>query len=389
MTEHRIFFAEPMLAFGSGHFLRAIEAVADLVAPVAIKAFVSNGLKMKTDVPNLELVPHFHHTILGKGYLSEDLQKDGLYLDPFVDKALAEATARDHFFVQSADVDMVASLMRAIGRKAPDQIPMLHLRFNMLDLSPFNPEAATNAVMRTVLAEPKLSGKLHLYAELPAQIAYIRAQWGGEAELFTDVPSTDFLQARPSAGTSGGVRIGYIGDARKEKGADLLPDIIGKFEAVAPDLAAATTWVIQLSGRFSLGLAQPIIEASKRSKSRFEFYISGIDGVRKAVYNEIVYSLDMVALPYAYNNYAIRGSGVAVEATCACLPFVYTAGCAFGAPAGDSAIGAQLVEPFAAALAHMARQAPEYQARAARVRGGFLTAATQASLIQRLRRPAA
>lgn len=115
------------------------------------------------------------------------------------------------------------------------------------------------------------------------------------------------------------VRVVYLGDARDEKGFELLPAVVRAFARV--DLSARVEFVLQgfISSLYHLRMAYVIDELIKLN-------LPNVHLIRNALsadsYRALLESADLVALPYDALTYRARTSGPFVEAICAGKPVI-------------------------------------------------------------------
>jgi glycosyltransferase involved in cell wall biosynthesis len=114
----------------------------------------------------------------------------------------------------------------------------------------------------------------------------------------------------------------YLGDARKEKGYDLLPQIV---RALKTELAEGHIQMIAQSN-FNIAGGEPGI----RQARDFLSTLPNITLLRKPItdeqYNEYLLSAGIMLLPYQPERYVSRTSGILAEAICAGVPAVVPQG---------------------------------------------------------------
>ncbi len=122
------------------------------------------------------------------------------------------------------------------------------------------------------------------------------------------------------------IKLGYLGEARWEKGFEKLPFIIEYLMAI-PEISDKIEFVIQVS----IGPQNQVpgtINAKKAILELAEKYgnIETKEYLTDSQYVSTLRSLDLLLLPYDLAQYAVRGSGVATEAIAACIPMVVARG---------------------------------------------------------------
>lgn len=129
------------------------------------------------------------------------------------------------------------------------------------------------------------------------------------------------LPAKPAC-DNGPLIIGYLGDARDEKGFQHLPKLVESFRS-RPGAAAHARFLFQAN--FNVPEGEP---GSRYARSMLETYhtvelVHGPFDSRE--YNALLQRMDIVLIPYAAENYSARSSGVLMEALSAGLPVLVPA----------------------------------------------------------------
>lgn len=167
---------------------------------------------------------------------------------------------------------------------------------------------------------------------------------GGRPVGVLPIPHT---LARPPAGPTPAippkdpkrVRLVYLGDAREEKGFELLPAIV---RACAGAKKPAVEFVFQafVSSRYHDRMAAVIEELAQLNSVPVHLVRSSLD---PAGYDALLHSADLVLLPYDAVTYQVRTSGPFVEAICADKPVVVPQRSWMTAQLGDSPAGVGFV----------------------------------------------
>lgn len=386
MTEHRVIAIEPLVGY-PGHFLRAMQGLARLIAPVSLVVFGSTRFKGVRRFGNMELRPHFPANIFvpmgGEG------KPDGFYLDEPVRDCLAQCGPGDHLLVPSADFDVVSALARVTAGLDLRDLPRINLRFYALGLQTVSPEPATGELIRALMARPHAPGRISVTTELSEMAVQAGQDWGVNGDWFPYLHPLMFAPAPPPRHTEmpATLRIGFCGHGKPDKGRHWIPHIINATRTRAPDLARRICWVVQSSGTYKSARDSivPILEFDAQNPGLLELHTEDLSD---QAYDDLFRSMDIIGLPYSAGNYRMRGSGVSAEATFSGKPFAYTQGTLLGSMAGDSAIAATTVVEFADALIEICTNYLVYQARAFAARDRLIAAIPDLPLIQRLIRPA-
>lgn len=121
------------------------------------------------------------------------------------------------------------------------------------------------------------------------------------------IPHLPRPQARDEDGR---ITLAYVGDAREEKGYDLLPDLVDTLNSrycdkirfkIQSNLAGGPPHQAMVAARFLLETAGGNVELFKNPLTSNE-------------YNTILNDADILLLPYSRENYSVRSSGILIEA---------------------------------------------------------------------------
>ena len=157
---------------------------------------------------------------------------------------------------------------------------------------------------------------------------------------------------RPRSRRDGPLLVGYFGDARDEKGFDLLPQIIASVRRRRAELTIR--FVVQINLNTTEG--DPGARAARSQLSSMRGAdLELVEGpLTVQAYRDLMTQADIVLLPYRPSAYAERSSGILMEAIVAGAPCVATRGAwmqsALDSAAPDVPAGV-LAEPDAEALA--------------------------------------
>jgi glycosyltransferase involved in cell wall biosynthesis len=150
------------------------------------------------------------------------------------------------------------------------------------------------------------------------------------------------------------VRLVFLGDAREEKGFELLPGLI---RAVRGDAAlAAVEFVVQayVSSHYHQRMAGAIEEIARQKPPQVQLVRSALT---PGAYQALLHSADLVLLPYDAVTYRSRTSGPFVEALCANKPVIVPGDSWMSRQLGDSRAGATFASGSAQDLARAVRAA--------------------------------
>lgn len=139
------------------------------------------------------------------------------------------------------------------------------------------------------------------------------------------IPVAEAFELRPERVSTGPARIVYAGDARTEKGYAMLPRLVS---AVASDLLASEKAVFELQSNFNGEHGEPRVAVARalllaQASDALTLHLTPL---ASGAYRALVGSADVVLVLYDAREYAARSSGVFVEAMCAGIPTVVSAG---------------------------------------------------------------
>ena len=169
-----------------------------------------------------------------------------------------------------------------------------------------------------------VAARLHLYADTEALAAQYRAAFAPMPVGLVPIPHC--LGDRPSAGdaVAGPVTLVYLGNARGEKGFHLLADMVDALSERYFD-SGAVRLVAQSNIPESLNEGA-IIAARARLAARPDAEVRLLgEPLSVAAFQDLLFSADIVLLPYEAAAYRRRSSGILVQAAVTGKPVVVPA----------------------------------------------------------------
>lgn len=136
------------------------------------------------------------------------------------------------------------------------------------------------------------------------------------------IPVDPRLGARPASGDRRPTTLIYLGDARAEKGYDLLPAVAA---ALSGELREGRVRLIAQSN-FNLPGGEPGIAAARAELARHPNVVLLEEPLSQDEYVAWLGESDLALLPYRPDDYVARTSGILAEALCAGLPAVVPGG---------------------------------------------------------------
>jgi len=202
-----------------------------------------------------------------------------------------------------------------------------------------------DGAMRAILHHRAYGRRLFLWAET-AQLARVLSAAHGAQVAWLPLPVPAWAERVPAP--AGPPTFAYLGSAREEKGFARLPGIVA---AIAARCGGAIRFEIQAC-RPASGLS-PACAAALDALGTMPAVRLVPGPLDEATYAALLARADAVMLPYARSSYAVRGSGIAVEAMATGRTLLVTAGTE---QAEDAPAGQRLVADTAAGWAALSAE---------------------------------
>ena len=241
-------------------------------------------------------------------------------------KALAEQALLpdDHVLVHTLANSELHALLAAFA--GDETAPHLHV---VLRRDAEEPAVATDpwgglpAAWQTVRADRVLARKVHFYSDTSALAEQYDALFAERVTGVLPIPHC-LPDAEPAPAAAGPARIVYLGNARSEKGFHLLPDLV---EALWSSHVATGRARFVLQCNHAMSLEEVTIDrARKRLAAYPEAQVQLIDRqLDVAAFQALLFSADLVLLPYRADLYRRRSSGILIQAAVAGVPVVVPA----------------------------------------------------------------
>jgi hypothetical protein len=282
---------------------------------------------------------------------------------PFGDEILELAAAEamgpgDHVLIHTLSVPEIDALAAAIMRAGNKPLPLFHL---VLRRDPdetdvrHGQKGGITGVFALVRGTPQLAAQMRFYTDT-TELAeeYARVALGLPVRV---LPIPHCLPApRPTPPSPRrALSIVYLGNARREKGFHLLPDLV---DALSTQFLATGRARFIIQSNINTGIGEPgIAEAVRRlaayPKAQVELLAAQMP---VEAFQALVLSADVILLPYDRALYRRRSSGILVQALAAACPVIVPSRSWL---AGQPAIGAALEFDTPADLVSAARRAIE------------------------------
>jgi glycosyltransferase involved in cell wall biosynthesis len=235
--------------------------------------------------------------------------------------------AGDHVVMPTTDQQILLAVLSICTSIAADKLPRFHLRFLCDDTcnisghpSPFSFED----MLRWIRAEGLLNRRIFLYAETARLADWLESVAGVRPALAPYPVGTGPRLARATRRRS--LRIGYLGQARSEKGFDRLAAILRQFEALHVQVGAKRRDVPAISAIVHAAGSEKMVRIFEQAAQGLGIELELIDRtLDEDEYQQILERIDVLVLPYDIDRYARKGSGIVQEALAHAIPFVCSA----------------------------------------------------------------
>ena len=233
----------------------------------------------------------------------------------------------DHVVMPTTDQQLLLAALSVCAGTAADELPRFHLRFlcdDSCNISGHPSPMSFADMLGWLRAESLLNRRVFLYAETARLADWIEAIAGVRPAL---APYPVFTEPRPApAPRRRSLRIGYLGQARCEKGFDRLAAILRRFEALHGQAAAKRHDVPAISALVHAAGSERMARIFEESAQDLRIELELIDRtVDEDEYEQILQRIDVLVLPYNVDRYARKGSGIVQEALANAIPFVCSA----------------------------------------------------------------
>lgn len=222
----------------------------------------------------------------------------------------------DHLIVHSADpqtVDMLSVWARGQPR---DSLPGIHVRTCWpISKMPFADYGGGFPGVAARLSS--VSRAITFSAETPAGARQLANETGRDVNICPHLPDDETLRLLPCDRTCGALTIGWLGGPRREKGTEILAEIIGSVLAAKSD-GPPLKFLLQCAGNS---------RKANKLQARLAKFGDAVEMLNVVVsrdeYHAALKRCDMLLLPYDASAYPPeRGSGTALEALLTAKPMI-------------------------------------------------------------------
>jgi glycosyltransferase involved in cell wall biosynthesis len=233
----------------------------------------------------------------------------------------------DHVVMPTTDQQLLLGALSVCAGTSAEELPRFHLRFlcdDSCNISGHPSPMSFADMLGWLRAAALLNRRVFLYAETARLADWIEAIAGARPAL---APYPVFTEPRPApARRRRALRIGYLGQARCEKGFDRLAAILRRLEALHGQAAARRHDVPAISALVHAAGSERMARLFEQSARDLRIELELIDRtVDEDEYQGILQKIDILVLPYDIDRYARKGSGIVQEALANAIPFVCSA----------------------------------------------------------------
>ena len=282
----------------------------------------------------------------------------------------------DHMVFPSLDARLGRALLEIVAERGLKAMPALHLRLMYNEATTSAGALDYQGLVERIAATGQVGDRLSLHCETIAHADRLSHLIGAPVGV-APFPAPPL----PPPGSGRKLTVGFFGEARAEKGFDLLEPIVASFQDRHADLAGQVAWRFHAGGEtIEAALARDEVRARRRRGGQDVLYRFGALG--PAAYEQMRAEADIVLAPQDPHIYAERGSGVAQEALAGGRPLVCRDGSSLAAESGAAVAAAAEIEGLADALADIVRAPTPWFERARAGAEAFAKRLSTSRLVQ-------
>ena len=250
----------------------------------------------------------------------------------------------DHALIHTIGVDELDALTETLART--DRVwPWIHLQLvrRIEEFGAGRPrERRPAAVLARLLAGPA-AGRIRFYSDTVELAAAYGSLTGRSVGVLPIAFRHDLIlaavAAAPAPIAGGPITVGYLGNARLEKGFQHLPDLV---EQLTSRFGWAGKLRFHFQSPFNIPAGEPGIGIARARLGAFPADLVALEDrvLTTEQYYRMLAGIDVLVLPYDGARYDIRSSGILVQARVAGTPMVAPEGSWIArqapAPAGEA-----------------------------------------------------
>ncbi len=239
-----------------------------------------------------------------------------------------EISSQDNIFIHTLGIEQLEELLYYLESSNYDSIPQYHLMLRR-DIKDFLVTQAKGIGLEAILNRFYNSKLWYQKVKFYTDTQQLVARYNSVSPIkFTEIPvpfrQEKLIENKQIEIKNKTLHIVYLGDARREKGYHLLPQII---ETLYKDYIATNKIKFTIQSNFNINKGEVgILEAKLKLKKYPETQIKVIDKEMDAdSYYQLLANADIVLLPYDTESYRYRTSGVFTESLAAGKPVIIPA----------------------------------------------------------------
>lgn len=256
--------------------------------------------------------------------------------------------------------DIVSFFTNKIHYEDWDKMPFFYLSTPYDDLvMPHNKTSIpSNNSIRHLNLLGLIGTRIFLFAENELLAKYLSKLWSLQVKALY-IPQQPFSLASNRTLDDGKLHIYYLGSARTEKGFPFVVEAIEKY--LATETRQDVCFTLQITPQI-LGYTYDIAQAVKRLKSNSDTRLNLIENLQtKAEYQSSVLKSDVLLLCYDKERYAVRSSGIVLEALTNGKNIISTKGTFPHFIAGEAGIGIDTIDDFIRGVTTIADNRERYE----------------------------
>lgn len=253
--------------------------------------------------------------------------------------------------------DIVQLFIETIGLQDWNNFPVLHLStpYDKLVMPHNKTSIACDQSIRYLNALGLVNSRIFLHAENELLAAYLQKQWAVEVKpLYIPQEAASVKNVE-----EGKFNIAYLGAARTEKGFPMVSEAIMKF-LVSND-RADVSFTLQINPQI-VGYTGDIQYAVKKLKAFGDSRLHLIETVQTPdEYEQTLANSNVLLLCYDKTRYAVRSSGVVIEALASAKNVIVTKGTFLEFIVAEAGISVETIDDVINAIVKFADEREHYQ----------------------------
>lgn len=288
----------------------------------------------------------------------------------------------DHLVFISLDARMGRTVVELAAERGLSVLPALHLRLMYDENTPSDGGLDYTGLIERIAALGDTGERLTLHCETAVHAAVLSEKLGSPVGV---APYPAAALPPPQGPLSGHFTVAFLGEARAERGFDLVLPVMEAFRRRHPELTDRTAWCIHAGGTTAETTAARDLLRKSGSLGALN---AAMGPAAPADYEQMRASADIILAPQDPAVYALRGSGVAQEAAASGRPLVCLAGSSLEREPDAAVAAGHSVEDLADAIAEIVRAPTIWFERAREGASRFPSRLSECKLVRACAQPA-